>query len=113
MSLEGRRARPPDTMTVAATIFNSLFWPCPKAAFEGAAVRHRVPDVLLLVTVLFRSPPTSRRALWKAHLHEILLSEIFQVLTTPELPQSAGVEARLPSRFLVGEFICVVLVASD
>ena len=43
-------------MTVAATIFNSLFWPCPEAAFSGAAVRHRVPpDVLLLVTVLFWS----------------------------------------------------------
>ena len=43
-------------MTVAATIFNSLFWTCPEAAFEGAAVRRRVPsDVLLLVTVLFWS----------------------------------------------------------
>jgi hypothetical protein len=43
-------------MTVAATIFNSLFWPCPEAAFSGAAVRHRVPpDVLLLGTVLFWS----------------------------------------------------------
>ena len=43
-------------MTVAATIFNSLFWPCPEAAFSGAAVRHRVrPDVLLLGTALFWS----------------------------------------------------------